>query len=105
LARLAIEKPYGISLTKDENKYLSRFDGGIGEDCYSDISKAIGGAWMLAKKWREPTANDGGGLMICFSIYSRNGSFVCRFEDRSKAERWRQLHGIQEYVIRKEVWR
>ena len=45
LARLAIEKPYGISLTKDENKYLSRFDGGIGEDCYSDISKAIGGIW------------------------------------------------------------
>ena len=45
LARLAIKKPYGISLTKDENKYLSRFDGGIGEDCYSDISKAIGGTW------------------------------------------------------------
>jgi len=45
LARLAIEKPYGISLTKDKNKYLSRFDGGIGEDCYSDISKAIGGTW------------------------------------------------------------
>jgi hypothetical protein len=45
LARLAIEKPYGISLTKDESKYLSRFDGGIGEDCYSDISKAIGGTW------------------------------------------------------------
>jgi hypothetical protein len=45
LKRLALEKPYGISLTTDENKYLSRFDGGIGEDCYSDISKAIGGAW------------------------------------------------------------
>jgi hypothetical protein len=45
LARLAIEKPYGISLTKHENKYLSRFDGGIGEDCYPDISKAIGGTW------------------------------------------------------------
>ena len=43
--------------------------------------------------------------MICFSIYSRNGSFICRFEDRSKAERWRQFHGIQEYVIREEVWR
>jgi hypothetical protein len=45
LKRLALEKPYGISLTEDENKYLSRFDGGIGEDCYSDISKAIGGTW------------------------------------------------------------
>jgi len=45
LKRLAIEKPYGISLTKDENKYLSRFEGGIGEDCYSDISDAIGGTW------------------------------------------------------------
>jgi len=45
LKRLALEKPYGISLTKDVDKYLSRFDGGIGEDCYSDISKAIGGTW------------------------------------------------------------
>jgi hypothetical protein len=45
LARLAIKKPYGIRLTKDTDKYLPRFDGGIGEDCYSDISKAIGGTW------------------------------------------------------------
>jgi len=45
LARLTIVKPYGISLIIDENKYLSGFDGGIGEDCYSAISKAIGGTW------------------------------------------------------------
>lgn len=43
--------------------------------------------------------------MICFSIYSRSGSFVCRFDDRSEAERWRKFNGIQEYVIREEVWR
>jgi len=42
--------------------------------------------------------------MICFSIYSRNGSFVCRFVERCRAEMWRKFHGIQEYVIRKEVW-
>ena len=45
LARLAIKKPYGIRLTKDTDKYLSYFEGGIGEDCYSDISEAIGGTW------------------------------------------------------------
>jgi len=43
--------------------------------------------------------------MICFSIYSRNGSFVCRFMERSKAEMWRRFNGIQKYVIREEVWR
>ena len=43
--------------------------------------------------------------MICFSIYSRNGSFVCRFTERNEAEEWRLYHGIQDYVIREEVWR
>jgi len=41
---------------------------------------------------------------ICYAIYSSNGSFVCRFYDRSKAENWRRFNGVQNFVIRKEVW-
>ena len=45
LARLAIEKPYGMSFPKDGQKWLPCFDGGIGEGCYRQISEAIGGTW------------------------------------------------------------
>jgi hypothetical protein len=42
--------------------------------------------------------------MICFSIYTRAGSFVCRFTTMEKAERWKRFMGPQDYTIRKEVW-
>jgi hypothetical protein len=45
LSRLAVKKPYGISLPKDGENWLPRFEGGIGEGCYRQISEAIGGAW------------------------------------------------------------
>jgi hypothetical protein len=45
LARLAVKKPYGISLPNDGQKWLPTFDGGIGEGCYRKISEAIGGVW------------------------------------------------------------
>jgi len=47
LARLAVKKPYGISLPNDGQKWLPTFDGGIGEGCYRQISEAIGGTWEL----------------------------------------------------------
>lgn len=42
--------------------------------------------------------------MICYAIYSRAGSFVCRFETYEKAERWKRFMGITQYTIRKEKW-
>ena len=42
--------------------------------------------------------------MIWFCIYSRAGSFVCRFETYEKAERWKRFMGPQDFTIRKEVW-
>ena len=43
--RLSLGKPYGIRLAESGKNWLSYFEGGIGEDCYSDISKVIGGTW------------------------------------------------------------
>lgn len=43
--RLGFCKPYGIRLRKIDENWLSYFEGGVGESCYSDISKAIGGTW------------------------------------------------------------
>jgi hypothetical protein len=37
--------PYGIALPKKGDKWLPCFEGGIGESCYQNISKAIGGKW------------------------------------------------------------
>lgn len=37
--------PYGIALPKKGDKWLPYFEGGIGEGCYQNISKAIGGRW------------------------------------------------------------
>ena len=37
--------PYGIRLPKKGEKYLPYFEGGIGEGCYQNIAKAIGGTW------------------------------------------------------------
>ena len=43
--------------------------------------------------------------MIYYAIYSRAGSFVCRFDSLESAERWRGMNGRTIYTIRKEVWR
>ena len=45
LNRFGFGRPYGIRLGEVDKNWLSYFEGGIGEDCYSDISKAIGGTW------------------------------------------------------------
>jgi hypothetical protein len=45
LARLSVKKPYGIRLPKDGENFLPYFEGGIGEECYREISEAIGGTW------------------------------------------------------------
>jgi hypothetical protein len=45
ISGLCKSKPYGIRLREVGKNWLSYFEGGIGEDCYSDISKAIGGTW------------------------------------------------------------
>jgi hypothetical protein len=45
ISGLCKSKPYGIRLREVGGNWLSYFEGGIGEDCYSDISKAIGGTW------------------------------------------------------------
>ena len=42
--------------------------------------------------------------MTCYAIYTRSGSFVCRFSDLERAEFWRSCSGAQKYTIRKEVW-
>ena len=43
--------------------------------------------------------------MICFCIYSRAGSFLLRFSSLEKAEAWRMARGVENYTIRKEVWK
>ena len=45
ISGLCKSKPYGIRLREVEQNWLSYFEGGIGEDCYSKISEAIGGTW------------------------------------------------------------
>jgi len=45
LNRFGFGIPYGIRLGESGKNWLSYFEGGIGEDCYSDISKVIGGTW------------------------------------------------------------
>jgi len=43
--------------------------------------------------------------MICWCIYSSAGSFLLRFESLERAEAWRRERGVENYTIRKEVWR
>ena len=43
--------------------------------------------------------------MTCYCIYTRAGSFVCRFDSAEKAELWRLLRSVTEYTIRKEYWK
>jgi hypothetical protein len=45
ISGLCKSKPYGIRLREVGQNWLSYFEGGIGEDCYSKISEAIGGTW------------------------------------------------------------
>lgn len=37
--------PYGIRLPKEGDKFLPYYEGGIGVNCYSSITEAIGGEW------------------------------------------------------------
>ena len=45
ISNLCKSKPYGIRLREAGQNWLSYFEGGIGEDCYREISEAIGGTW------------------------------------------------------------